>query len=213
MPAEAAKIYGYLSGEILRTRAKWIYFKQLFMDSSYRTGKLKGAGGSFWREIQNILQNDLILSLARLTDPARNAHQENLSLSLFVERLEGKKVEVLVLSLKGKLTSLKSVVRSLRTHRAKRVAHYDANTVISPETSPLPELQIREFRLAIETIESFLGEVHFFFTNSTFMWDALRTYDDADTLMVRLCKAEIYDELADAGTVDRHSWRKKWSDP
>ena len=64
MPPASAKVYGYLSGEILRTRAKWIYYRQLFMESEHRVRKLERAGGSFFAELQNILMSDLILSLS-----------------------------------------------------------------------------------------------------------------------------------------------------
>jgi hypothetical protein len=210
MPASAAKIYGYLAGEILRTRAKWIYFRQLFMDDAGRTAKLNKAGGDFFGELMNILVDDLVLSLSRLTDPARNAHQENLTLSLFIEKIQEAGCLELAATLRKKNDTCKEVVSSLRTRRAKRIAHYDSGTIISPDESPLPPLTLKDIRVTIETIESFLGEANTYFTKGTFMWDELRTYNDVETLMVCLCKAEVYDELVDKGRVDRFAWRNKW---
>ena len=53
MPPASAKVYGYLAGEILRTRAKWIYYRQLFMDSDQRVKKLSRAGSDFFAEVED----------------------------------------------------------------------------------------------------------------------------------------------------------------
>lgn len=210
MPPTSAKVYGYLAGEILRTRAKWIYYRQLFMDSERRVKKLSDAGNDFFGELQNILINDLILSLSRLTDPARIGQHENLTVALFIERLREESESALAEKLESKFAELSTSVESLRAHRKKRVAHHDLSAVTRPADNPLPPLTLRDMRVAIEVIEAFLSIAHNHFTNGAFLWDELRPMGDANALMVRLCMAECYDDAVARGLIERHAWREKW---
>ncbi len=210
MPPAAAKVYGYLAGEIIRIRTKWIYFRQLFMDSDHRTKKLSRAGSYFFGELQIILKNDLILSLSRLTDPPRNGKHENFTVELFIEKLLEESEAILAAKLKSKACELSTCVKSLRVHRMKRIAHYDLSSVITPEDEPLPALPLRDLRIAIETIEAFLSIVHTHFTNAQFLWEVPRPRMDADALMIRLCMAECYEDAVKRGMIEQHAWREKW---
>ena len=203
-------VYGYLAGETLRTRSKWIFFRQLFMDSGVRTKKLAKAGGHFFGEIQNILVFDLILSVARLTDPAKSGTKENLTLLQLISKLDQEKQLEITSVLRSEYTKVEKLAEAVRLHRHKKVSHFDLVTVVKPESEPLPGLTLRDIRLTIESIEEFLGLVHTHYTGGSFMWSALTTRDDAETLIARLCKAECYDEAEVKGVFKKHEWEKFW---
>ncbi|WP_217494405.1 hypothetical protein [Nibricoccus aquaticus] len=210
MPKDAGVIYGYLAGEALRTRSKWIFFRQLFMDSDVRTKKLAKAGGLFFGEIQNILVFDLILSIARLTDPASTGKKDNLTLLQLISKLAQEKQVEITIALRNEYEKVEKLAEAVRAHRHKKVSHFDLVTIVKPESEPLPGLTLRDIRLAIESIEEFLGLVHTHYTGGSFMWSALTTRDDADTLFATLCKAECYDEAEAKGVFKKHEWEKFW---
>ena len=210
MPPDVARIYGYLAGEILRTRTKWTYFRQLFMDSSARTGYLGGAGANFFREVQNILIYDLILSVARLTDPAEQGKNSNLTLLQLVAVTKRTADPTFSEELRSEYLGVESTVASLRAFRMKKVAHFDLPTIVSPETQVTPGLLIRDIRVSVESIESFLGKVHTHFSGATFLWEEISRQADADALLAQICKARVYDDLVKQGTIPRDLWRGKW---
>ena len=105
---------------------------------------------------------------------------------------------------------LSASVSTLRIHRKKKIAHLDANTVLNEKDAPLPKLTLKEIRIAVEAIESFLSVVHTHFTKGQFLWDQLSTHEDADTLMSRLCMAECYEDAVKSGLLGRIDWEKKW---
>ena len=210
IPQAAGEVYCYLAGEILRTRAKWIYYRQLFMESERRVALLNKAAGNFFAEVQSILAFDLIISLTRLTDPARSRHQENLTVALLIERLHAAGAPELVDRLHSKHRALQQQLLPLRTRRSKEVAHYDVAAILTPTASPLPGLTLGEIRQGIEGVESILGDVHEHYTGGSFLWDALQTERDAESLLVQLCKAAVYDRLVTEGVVARGEWRSEW---
>src|ERR1700691_2679313 len=70
-------IYHALSNEVTWLHVKWKQYMILFDDSPERIASLNGIAGFFFRVIQDVLWDDVVLHLARLLDRKR----KNLTLS------------------------------------------------------------------------------------------------------------------------------------
>ena len=65
-------LYSALCNEVTWVHAKWMQFRILFADSPERIDLLNQVAGFFFRMIQDVLWEDVILHLARLTDPPQS---------------------------------------------------------------------------------------------------------------------------------------------
>jgi hypothetical protein len=78
-------LYHALYEEVTWLHAKWQQYRALFAESPERIDLLNKVAGFFFQVIQDVLWEDVVLHIARLTDPARSAGKDNLTLL----RLEG----------------------------------------------------------------------------------------------------------------------------
>jgi hypothetical protein len=79
MPKDLADLYPTLWQEVVWLHVVWNQFIHLF--GTEENGKLvHDAAPGFFRVCRDALADDVVLSLCRLTDPAGNRHQQNLSI-------------------------------------------------------------------------------------------------------------------------------------
>ncbi|MBE0411740.1 MAG: hypothetical protein IBX69_18590, partial [Anaerolineales bacterium] len=60
--------------------AKWLEYKKLFAVSPERIDLLNGTSSFFFGVVQEVLWNDILLHLTRITDPPKSAGKQNLSI-------------------------------------------------------------------------------------------------------------------------------------
>jgi hypothetical protein len=173
---------------------------------------LEKAGGQFFEEIKNVLVHDLIMSLSRLTDPARQMGKDNLTLEQLIAKVAEVKEAGLTEALKLRYESIKPLLGPLRDHRKKKIAHFDMGTVLTPETQPLPGLSLGDLRIAIEALENFLSIAYEYYAEGAFSWSGVTTHHDAETLFQRLCMAECYEDTVKSGLISEDRWRNKWDE-
>ncbi len=65
--------------DLIWARQYYNQYKKLFMVSQIRLELLNKTAPEFFRLLQEMFWNQMILSLARLTDPRKNGSNENLS--------------------------------------------------------------------------------------------------------------------------------------
>ena len=81
---ELGAVYNVLSTDLFWLHAKWEQYRLLFAKSERRIELLNETAGYFFRIIQGTIFEDVVLGLARLTDPIHTGRgqkqQENLTL-------------------------------------------------------------------------------------------------------------------------------------
>ena len=73
-------LFHALYDEVTWLHAKWKQYRILFAESPERIELLNGIAGFFFRVIQDVLWEDVVLHIARLTDPSRSFGKDNLTL-------------------------------------------------------------------------------------------------------------------------------------
>ena len=165
-PASIREVFPHLAGEACELRDSWTVYSHLFMEKKELTDRLGERLGGVLGIFQSLLQDQMFLSIARLTDKDSRA-QTNLSLWSLLPSVAdardadfGKKVET-------SLNQICAVAAGVRKHRHKRIAHFDLGVSLS--TAILPVVTFEEIRRVLEQIETFLN---------LFYWE-FETHDDA----------------------------------
>src|SRR5207249_4795011 len=78
--AELGALYNALTNEVAWVHAKWSQYQQLYARSPERIAFLNEVAGPFFGVIQDALLEDVVLHLARLTDPPKSMGKDNLTL-------------------------------------------------------------------------------------------------------------------------------------
>jgi len=131
-PPESIKdVYEKIQDEVLLMHTKLKIYRQLFRVSDKRLMLLSECAHNFFFLIQRVLMDDVLMSLSKLTDPARTKKgNENLSFDKLRDLVERNGDQELSSKLRKILSDLKKKCRVIQTHRNKRYAHNDLETLM-----------------------------------------------------------------------------------
>jgi hypothetical protein len=151
-------IYHALHNEVLWLHMKWLEYRKLYAGSVERVELLNSTAPFFFHVIQGVVWDDVLLHIARLTDPARDK-MGNRNLSLF-QLAETVAEPDLAGQIRNLVNDAKSRAGFARTWRNKRLAHCDLEhaldqAVTLPEVSRLDvEAVLGSFRAVMDTLSS-----------------------------------------------------------
>src|SRR4051794_11153097 len=77
IPVELQPLWNVLYNETVAVHAKWQMHKQLFASGQDRLDHVKKIALQFFQVVELGIKHDVILALARLSDPEENRHQTN----------------------------------------------------------------------------------------------------------------------------------------
>jgi hypothetical protein len=100
-------VFRPLCSETTFIHSKWVLFRQLFATSKDRTELLNRAAVFVFGVFQEVLYDEIVVSLFRVTDPAKQGGFENCSLERLVNEVAADDP--------GLATPLQARVRALRT--------------------------------------------------------------------------------------------------
>ena len=88
IPEDLQKLYKIIKEEVIWLNSKWKIFYQLFAISEERIKFLAKMAPNFFGIAQQVLRDDILLSICRLTDPPRYREKERLSFKSFIVKLK-----------------------------------------------------------------------------------------------------------------------------
>ena len=205
-PLSIREIFPMVYGEACELRQAYDVYFYLFMAKEKRTvtmgEKLGGVLGMF----QSLLQDEIFLSIARLTDKDSRA-QKNLSLWALLDAIPGATSAGFEAKIKDALDQIVKDAKSLRTHRHKRLAHFDLAVSLSSAT--LPVVTFKELEDLRGQIESFLNIFYEEFAQTSILFDAFSSRQITHPAEVTCYKALAYDLLENEGTLPKNEWKKR----
>lgn len=110
-------------------------------------------GGGFLYDIQKILWDDLMLRLSRMTDPARSAGKENLTVQRLPELCKEPKLRCEV---DNRVKAAVESTKFARDWRNRRISHADLARAISPDANPLDHANIEKVGKALDAVHAVL---------------------------------------------------------
>lgn len=206
IPKEISDIFEELRTELIWLHGRWIIFDQLYGVSPERVEILNETAATYFRITQDVLLDDILIRIGRITDKPSTGKSENLSLGQIIRRLNNEMYPELVSRLEVRLEEIQIMSDTIRKYRNKKLAHHDVSVALKVES--LPDLTFGVIRDTLKSIRDFMNECELYFTDSEMAYEAFSMSADGKALINRLKKAIAYDELEKQGVIERGYWRK-----
>jgi hypothetical protein len=169
---EAGATYYEIVGQVLLLHSKWGDYRALYAKEN-RVDLLNEAAPEFFGRLQDTLLTDVLLHIARHTDPEKSAGKANLSIAAMVARLRDKAHSA---SLEQALSDMDEKATAARDWRNRRIAHNDYKLALDhPSAQPLQTTSRDKIKEAIEAITAVVNAVSIHYMDSTMFFE----FDDA----------------------------------
>jgi hypothetical protein len=205
-PPSIREVFPILFGESCELRQAYDVYFYLFMAKKERTEVMADRLGGVLGIFQNLLQDEIFLSIARLTDKHSSA-QKNICLSALLASISDEQNAGFASEVTGALDQICQAADNVRKHRHKRIAHFDLS--VSVKVATLPVVTFTEIFNLINQIESFLNIFSKKFANTSILFDAFSSRQITHKAEVTSYKALTYDLLEAEGVIARNEWKKR----
>jgi hypothetical protein len=163
--------------EVRNLHFKWKFFSQLFTDPN-RVKILNATAASLFQSVEDSMLSDILLSIARLTDPPKSSGQENLSFENLIQEIPESSLRTNVVSL---LFQVKEKTRAIKTWRDKKLSHNDLKKALG--SISLPPIQKKDLTDTLELIPRVMNLIHRHFTDTEVKYEMCITSQDGDSLL------------------------------
>jgi hypothetical protein len=145
---ELGRFYTDLSNECVWIHTLWLEIKGLFSRSQQRVDLLNRTAPYFFYLIQRSMYDNVLLHLARITDPPGAGHKQNVTVQALPQLISNCATAELI---QEQLDKLLDSVAFARQHRNKRIAHIDLAArrgALSQPLEPATDAEALRYRLA-----------------------------------------------------------------
>lgn len=213
IPTNVAAVYEALKTEVTWLHGRWICYRQLFGTSEKRIELLNECASTFFYIIQDVLIDEVQVSLSKLTDPAKTGQHDNLSLEQLQSRLEQQGPSALAQANRAVLDILKKKCELSRQWRNKQLAHLDLQISMKASPNPLPGISRQMVEDALVLVRAYLNAVESHYNNSAFGYEHFIMTSDGEALLSVLRAGLRYEELVKEQKIPYDDWRQgKWRD-
>ena len=154
-----------LWNEIVFIYTKWSEFLALYVEKPKRIELLNQVAPSFFRITQDLIWENILLSIARITDvPKSQKDKFNLTILQFPELITDQKFRNELLPL------IKTAIESsdfCRDWRNRHIAHRDYYLAVNQSVTPLKEATVAKVRVALSSICKVMNTVDYFYRETT----------------------------------------------
>lgn len=146
---------------------KWSNFAILFGTKPERIDLLNSAAPSFFNLIQDVMWEDILLHIARLTDSTSIGKKDNLTLLALPQMLDlGANSEA-----EGLLEAVVDNCKFARDWRNRHLAHRDLDLALQRNAEPLALASRKKVKEALRAIDELLNAVDLRYTGSSVAYD------------------------------------------
>jgi len=166
IPDELSEVFRRLQQELLILYTKWNSFKTLYCTNDENIELLDNSAMGFFVVHGDIMRDDIMMSICVLTDPAsskvKGEKRDNLTLKHLANLIPSQD-SALTDKLNQMLESAKTPWEPFRSHRNRRIGHYDLITVLKKTDELLPSVGINDADSALSLIVDILTTVESFY--------------------------------------------------
>lgn len=164
LPQTLSKSFKKLWQDVVNLHAKWNLFQQLYGEQE-SVAVLKETAPWAFRTFQLVLLDDILLSICRLTDPAQQGGNTNLTLAQLIDCIDPDKHGEFKQKVSEAYSLMADSFTFARGHRNRRIAHTDLATYNQPK--PLPDIDHQKIAKAIEDITTVMSMVELHINKSS----------------------------------------------
>ncbi|MGH7772381.1 MAG: hypothetical protein ACREQA_09090 [Candidatus Binatia bacterium] len=168
MGAPLGELYDILSNQVTWVHLKWKEYRALFGTSQERIDFLNEAAPAFFGDLQDILLNDVLLHLCRLTDPPKSAGKPNLTIECLPPLISDA-------ALRGRVKELleraKDKTSFAREWRNRRLAHREFPVTVEVDTRSLTPGSRQDVEEALAAIRAVMNCIEVHYQKSTVLYE------------------------------------------
>jgi AbiU2 len=196
LPAELANVFEELNQNISWLHANWLIFEQLFAAGEERVELLNEFAPIFFRLCQDSFSDNVILSIARLTDPPKSMGKDTLSFEQLISKVDPTKYPNLRSTLSQQCADLKACCKSIRDVRNRRLAHNDLHIALGSHSNLLPDILKDEIDDVLRRIRELMNTVWVYFNPDSELGYDVVMPNDGEAIILALEKAKKYREIS-----------------
>lgn len=184
-------LYHALYKDVVWLHAKWLEYRKLYARSQKRIELLNDTAGFFFRVVQDALWENVLLHIARLTDPPGQGKYTNLTLLRLPEAVPD---QCLADELRHLVENALCRSQFARQLRNKRLAHHDLSLAIDVKAEPLPGVSRQVVEEALDSFRRILNRLHVSYLGGEVGFEHFLTVRDAEALVHSLAVAARTEE-------------------
>lgn len=194
-PGETGELFYELWTNVAHTHLNWKNYRSLFGTSPERIELLNWAASSFFGLLDGILRHDVVLAIARLTDPPQSGRKkDNASLARLIVMLTPFIDTTLADEWRLELKDLQVYCKPVRQIRNRLLAHDDLATALQYHSDPLPGINRAFIEGVLEKIRKLLGDIEERFRGSRTSHQYVISSDDGESLIFALESAREHEK-------------------
>lgn len=160
---EFGKLFNKIRNEVIFLHFKWSEFEELYSKKD-RVTLMNDISPTFYFYLQNLLLDDVILGITRLTEP-KSDRQKNVRLTLWAF------TQFTNPPLKGEIGKLLKRIKEESAFcydsRNRRIAHFDKDLALSELAEPLEIVSRNKINLVLDSIGELLNLIERSYMGST----------------------------------------------
>jgi len=156
MGSELGSHFAALWQEVASLHMKWEEYVALFGTNPERVETLNRTAPKYFRMLQDVLFEETLLHIARLTDVSRIAGRENLTIQRLPNMVQDEETKKAV---KEGVEAALEASAFARDWRNRRIAHHDLDLAIREPAKPLAEASRRQVNEALAAIAKVLNVI------------------------------------------------------
>jgi hypothetical protein len=188
MPDPLREPFRGIAYELMWLHAKWNNYTALFAAEADHSALLNATAPACFRIIHACMKNDILLSLARLTDPPSSLGRKNLSFPRLMAILRDAGYSDAANRCNPDLEALLDACKPVRTRRNKLLAHADLATLVGEDSQPLPLIPPSLFTEALVHARKILNTIEATFRESETAYQVPILRGEAQALLMYLRK-------------------------
>lgn len=189
-------LYGALSPQVAFLRLKWEQYRILFARSPARVELLNSVASGFFWVLQRVLWGDVLMHIARLTDPPstgpKNNPRENLTLLRLPEALKASGLSVgseLSAEIETLVKQAEADTKFARDWRNRWLAHTDLDLALERKAKPLEPIAIHKVERALDAVGAVLKTISLRLLGEESRFECANAKGDAEHLVFYLKSA------------------------
>ena len=158
------ELFTVLENELTLICWRWQQYRELYGGGEARFELMNGSGSFFFWTVQQMIWEDTLLAIARLTAGPKSAGKPNLTMQRLGPLISDTNLRASV------ETQLESLVRSTafaKDWRDRRLAHRALDLALGTAAQPLPQTSVSEVEGALAQMASILNAIGLHYMRST----------------------------------------------
>ena len=186
MPAPLGDIYHWLHDEAAWLHIKWSDFSRLYATGQKRVDLLNAAAPAFFHHLQQMMWEDVLLHLCRITDPIKTMGHDNLTIMRIPDAIPDQAFRD---EIKSIVQDAKQKTEFARDWRNRRLAHQELPPFQGQATAPLLPVSRQNVEDALAAVGMAMNRIEQYYLKETVLYEhSIEALAGVECLVARLAK-------------------------